>query len=84
MLVGIAQGLVQSVGAIVIGHFSMDGKLKADHFNFTSAIRNMFIIDAPIEVGCSRSVPVALLQDVIEKFSYSGHMVLSAMTNGMV
>ena len=42
---------MQLVGAFVIGHFSIDGKLKADHYNF-SAMHNMFIINAPVETGC--------------------------------
>ena len=70
---------MQLVGAFVIGHFSIDGKLKADHYNF-SAMHNMFIINAPVETGCVKSVPVSLFQEVIEKFSYGGQM---AMTNAI-
>jgi len=30
-------GLAPSVGGLVVAHFSIDGKLKPDHFNFTSS-----------------------------------------------
>lgn len=61
----------------------MDGMVKADHFNFTSAIHNMFIVDTAVDAGCTKSIPVKLFE-VIEKFSYSGQVILAAMTNGML
>lgn len=41
-LIGNGYELVEAVGAIVIGHFSIDGELKKEHF--TSRHHNMLVV----------------------------------------
>ena len=42
MNTGTSVGMVSTVSGIIMGHFSIDGKLKADHFNFLRPIPNFF------------------------------------------
>jgi len=42
-----SMGLAPSVGGLVVAHFSIDGKLKPVHFNFSSSCHNLFLIDGP-------------------------------------
>ena len=73
-----SMGLAPSVGGLVVAHFSIDGKLKPDHFNFSSSHHNLFLIDGPD----SPHTPPQLLMQIIEAFSFSGHTVLDALSNG--
>ena len=70
--------LVPSVGGLVVAHFSVDGKLKPEHFNFTSSRHNLFLIDE----SDSPHAPPQLLTQIIEAFSFSGHTILDALSNG--
>lgn len=62
----------------MVAHFSADGKLKPEHFNFPSSRHNLFLIDEPD----SPHVPPQLLTQIIEAFSFSGHTILDALSNG--
>lgn len=72
-------GLTEAVRAVVIGHFSIDGHLKNDHFNFKGA-HNFFLINDPDDDP--NSSPVQLLTSVINKFSFAGQTVLDALSTG--
>ena len=65
------RGLVNSMSAIVIGHFSMDGKLKADHYSITKERHNTSTVN--------------LFKQLIETFSFEGHTVLNGFSgNGIL
>ena len=62
----------------MVAHFSANGKLKPEHFNLPSSRHNLFLIDEPD----SPHVPAQLLTQIIEAFSFSGHTILDALSNG--
>ena len=62
----------------MVAHFSVDGKLKPEHFNFTSSCHNLFLTDE----ADSPPTPPQLLTQIIEAFSFSGHTILDALSNG--
>ena len=66
------------MSAIVVGHFSVDGQLKSDHYNF-SAAHDMITVDEP---SSDNHIPVSLYVDIIEKFSFAGHTVIEAIGTG--
>ena len=72
MNTGASMGMVSTVSGIIVGHFLIDGKMKADHFNFSRPIPNFF------QVQDERELYKALL----EAFSFTGQMVLDTMTKG--
>ena len=74
--------MVQSVGAVVIGHFSVDGALKRDHFNRTlgRCITNMFIVE---EIS-SNGPPVGLMTQIVEILTYPGQTVVDTTCNGII
>lgn len=76
MYAGTSKRIVNSVGTVLVGHFSVDGNLKGDHFNFRTS-HNMIIV----EENAKYSPAIGIYSDVINKFSYTGQTVVAAMKN---
>ena len=72
--------MLSTVNGVIIGHFSVDGKLKSSHFNFQQPIPNIF----QVEENTSVSPPSDLFRILVEKFSFSGQTVLDCLTEGMI
>lgn len=62
-------GLVDAVGLVVLGHFSLDGQLKKEHY--TEKHHNMFIFD---------DKKSELMWKIIELLSFTGQTVLEIVT----
>ena len=77
-------GFVPAVGAVVIGHFSLSGKLLKEHFNMeTEQHTNLFNSDQQ-EIVAEDSIPISVLTPIINTLSYEGHCVIDATSgNGM-
>ena len=60
--------LVDAVGVVVIGHFSLDGQLKKEHY--TQKHHNMFIIENRRE----------LTHELMNLFSFTGQTVVEIVT----
>lgn len=66
--------MVDSLLPIVVGHFSVDGSLKDDHFNFKNT-NNVIVVDEE-----STGTPEALLLELIKMFSFSGQTIIDITT----
>ena len=65
--------LVDAVAGVAIAHFSLDGHIKDEHYNFVGKRHNIFISEP-------ESCPyISFFQQIIEAFSFEGQVVLSAM-----
>ena len=60
--------LVDAVGIVVLGHFSIDGQLKKEHF--TEKHHNIIVVDNKRE----------LMGKIIELLSFTGQTVLDIIT----
>ena len=76
MYAGTSKRIVNSVGVVLVGHFSVDGNLKGDHFNFQTS-HNMIIVDENLNY----SPALGIYSEVINKFSFAGQTVVAAMQN---
>ena len=74
--------MIPSVGAVAIGHFSIDGTLKKDHFNrgLGNCVPNMFIIDETTD----EVPPVELMSQLVEVLTYPGQTVVDTTYNGII
>ena len=72
--------ITPSLGGIILGHFSLDGTVKEEHFNFKNTLDTIVI-----DEHCSTDMPVptSLYREIISKFSFTGHTVVEAMATGM-
>ena len=61
--------MVEATGVIVVGHFSIDGELKQDHY--TSRHHNMIVVSSREE----------MMEKVILLLSYSGQTVLQLVAD---
>ena len=59
---------VEAVGLVIIGHFSLDGQLKKEHY--TEKHHNMFVVENRCE----------LLRKLMKLFSYTGQTVVEIVT----
>ena len=66
--------VVDSLCPLVVGHFSVDGSLKEDHYNF-KAVHNVIVVDAEPALE-------NLFVQIIEMFSFTGQMVVEAIGTG--
>ena len=71
MNAGAPLGMASTVSGIIVGHFSIDRKLKVNHFNFKRPIPNFFQVEEK-----------ELYKALIEAFSFTGLMVLDTLTKG--
>ena len=71
-------GLTQSLGAVVVGHFSIDGSVKEEHYNFKTA-HNVIVLD---EEPTDTQLPLSLFGDIIKKFSFVANTVVEALGTG--
>ena len=78
--IGSSPGLFSAVNGIVIGHFSVDGKLKQNHYNFRQVIPNLFQVEG--KSSGSTNPPSHLYQTLVERFSFTGQTILDTMTEG--
>ena len=69
LILGGGFGLVDAVGLVVLGHFSLDGQLKKEHY--TEKHHNMFIFD---------DKKSELMWKIIELLSFTGQTVLEIVT----
>ena len=60
--------LVDATGVIVVGHFSIDGELKKEHY--TKRHHNMFVIEGEED----------LIKEVVGPFSFPGQTILHIAT----
>ena len=68
---------MKSLNAIVIGHYAVDGKVRADHYNLPQKARhNVFVSEG----DSPDSSLLNLYKQVIETLSIEGHMVLNAFS----
>ena len=61
--------LVEATGVIVVGHFSVDGELKKEHY--TAKHHNMLVVQGRKE----------LIEEIIELLSFPGQSVLHLVTD---
>ena len=59
---------MDAVGLVVLGHFSIDGQMKKEHF--TGKHHNMFVVDNKEE----------LMDNIIQLLSFTGQTVLDIIT----
>ena len=62
----------------MVGHFSIDGSIKEEHYNFKTA-HNVIIID---EEPTDTQLPLSLFADIIKKFSFAANTVVEALGTG--
>lgn len=60
--------LVEAVGLVIVGHFSLDGQLKKEHY--TEKHHNMFVVENRRE----------LFHQLMKLFSYTGQTVVEIVT----
>ena len=60
--------MVEAAGLIIIGHFSLDGQLKKEHY--TEKHHDMFVVENRCE----------LLHKLMKLFSYTGQTVVEIVT----
>ena len=65
-----------AVGAVVIGHYTLNGKLMKEHFNMEGQT-NFFNSD-PKEPPTKESIPISVLTPIIETLSYEGQCIIDA------
>ena len=68
LLIGGGLRLVEAVGIVVVGHFSLDGQLKREHF--TERHHNMFVT----ENRCS------LMNKLVNLLSFTSQTVVEIIT----
>ena len=59
--------LVDAIGLVVLGHFSLDGQLKKEHF--TEKHHNIFVVDDK-----------RVMSKIIELLSFTGQAILDIVT----
>ena len=69
--------LVPAIGGIAVGHFSIDGELKPEHYNSNTVHHNVFVAEASDN---DSGLPLSLMSELIEFFSFSGQTVLDIMS----
>ena len=74
---GQGRGLVPAIGGIAVGHFSIDGQIKAEHYNSSTMHHNVFVAEASDN---DSDLPLSLMSELIEFFSFSGQTVLDIMS----
>ena len=60
--------LVEATGVIIVGHFSIDGELRKEHYS--AKHHNMLVVQ-----GRNK-----LIEEIIELLSFPGHTVLHLVT----
>ena len=80
IITGSLIGMLSSVNCVIIGHFSIDGKLKSNHFNSQQPIPNIF----QVEENTSANPPSDLFRILVEKFSFNGQTILDCLTEGKI
>ena len=69
-------GFSEVIGLAVIGHYSLNGDLENQHFNFEGTIPNFFAIDK--EEEHSPGIPSSVLEQVIQTLSFEGDWIIDA------
>ena len=59
------RGLVPAIGGIAVGHFSIDGQIKAEHYNSSTMHHNVFVAEASDN---DSDLPLSLMSELIEFF----------------
>jgi len=75
-LAGQGRGLVPAIGGIAVGHFS-SRQIKAEHYNSSTMHHNVFVAEASDN---DSDLPLSLMSELIEFFSFSGQTVLDIMS----
>ena len=75
--VGHRHGLVPAIGSIAVDHFSVDGQIKAKHYNSSTMHHNLFVAEGSSN---DSGLPLTLISELIEFFSFSGQTVLDIMS----
>ena len=78
IVTGTALGMLSSISGIIIGHFSIDGKVQSSHFNSQQAISNFFEVNENTTIN----PPSDLYRILVEKYSFSGQTVLDCLSEG--
>ncbi|XP_064398061.1 uncharacterized protein LOC135344736 [Halichondria panicea] len=68
-------GFIPSIGCVVVGHYSLSGKLEEDHFNFVEEGRSNFF---PCIDQSTAKIPICVLTGIIKKLSFEGSTVIDA------
>ena len=68
-------GFIPSIGCVVVGHYSLSGKLEEDHFNFVEEGRSNFF---PCIDQSTAKIPICVLTAIIKKLSFEGSTVIDA------
>ena len=74
----VSYGLVQAaIGGITVDHFPVDGQIKAEHDNSNTMHQNVFIAEGSDNKG---GLPLSLMSELVEFFSFSGQTVSDIMS----
>ena len=68
LLTGSSFQLVEATGVIIVGHFSIDGELKKEHYS--AKHHNMIVVEGKNK----------LIEEIIELLSFPGQTVLHLVT----
>ena len=75
-------GFVPAVKAMVIGHFSMNGQLMKEHFNFSTLKPNLFVDGSEAGTADRNCIPPSILRATSEHCPMRDIRTIVDGTNG--
>ena len=71
-------GFVPAMSVVVVGHYSLSGRLLKEHFNFTTETPMSNFFNCKYEIADVQSHHSSILAAIIGALSYEGHCIIDA------